>query len=232
MTMNHFERTILAVAASALLSAAGPLAAGDAVAQGRTGTVAGTVELQRKGSPRRDHSDVVVYLEGARAAKASASEGQEVRQRNLTFVPALTVVTVGTEVSFPNDDRVFHNVFSMSRGNRFDLGLYRAGSAKSVTFNRPGVVDVYCNIHPQMVAVIKVLDTDHYAVTGADGRFRIANVPPGTYTLVAWQRHGRAHRGQVTVTAGGRTEVNLELEQGSRPRRHLRKDGTPYGRYE
>jgi hypothetical protein len=127
---------------------------------------------------------------------------------------------------------VFHNVFSMSRGNRFDLGLYRAGSTKSVTFNRPGVVDVYCNIHPQMVAVIKVLDTDHYAVTGADGRFRIANVPPGTYTLVAWQRHGRAHRGQVTVTPGGRAEVDIELEQGSRPRRHLRKDGTPYGRYE
>jgi len=134
-------------------------------------------------------------------------------------------------VEFPNEDKVFHNVFSVSRPARFDLGLYKSGTTKAVTLAEPGVVDVYCNIHPQMVAKIKVLDSGWYALTDRDGSFRIEDVPAGTYPVVAWQAWGDQFRGTVTVKAGELAQVKIDLVAGDEVRRHLRKDGTPYGRY-
>jgi plastocyanin len=174
---------------------------------------------------------VVVYLEGVPEPARGAGPTPKMIQRNLAFLPELVVVRRGDSVEFPNEDKVFHNVFSVSEGAKFDLGLYKSGSSKIVTFRAPGVIDVYCNIHPEMVAKILVVDTGHYAVTGKDGSFRIGGVPPGKYGIVAWQVHGEPRRGTVTVTAGGTSQVSFDLEEVEASRRHLRKDNTPYGRY-
>jgi plastocyanin len=194
------------------------------------GRVTGTVTVVKDGAPKPDRSGVVVYLEGAGPVTPPA-ERPRIKQKDQQFAPGLMVVPRGTTVEFPNEDRIFHNVFSVSSAARFDLGLYKSGETRQVTFKRPGTVDVYCNIHPNMVARVKVVDSPHYAVTGPDGRFAIEGVPAGTYPLVAWQAWGDERRGEVTVTEGGTATVKLELVEGKPDRGHLRKDGTPYGRY-
>lgn len=195
------------------------------------GSVSGQITLKKSGGAGGDPSGVVVYLEGLPIVEGGDAKPAQVRQRDLQFAPPLTVITQGAVVEFPNDDKVFHNVFSFSEAAKFDLGLYKSGSSKAVTFRRAGVVNVYCNIHPEMIAKIRVLDTSYFAVVGGDGRFRIEHVPAGTYPLVAWQAYGAEARTQVTVTEGGSASVQLELVTGPRDTRHLRKDGTPYGRY-
>ncbi len=200
-----------------------------------TGTVSGEVKLAASGGSTTDPSGVVVFLEGVPGALPAPSAvvpaHAKLIQRELQFSPPLLVVVQGTTVDFVNDDKVFHNVFSLSEAARFDLGLYKSGTSKSVTFRKPGVINVYCNIHPEMVSKIKVLETTFYSVVGNDGRFQIGHVPPGTYPLVAWQPTGSEFRGEVKVAEGGKTVLNIELQKGVAESRHTRKDGTPYGRY-
>jgi plastocyanin len=107
-------------------------------------------------------------------------------QKNRTFVPHLQVIPVGAVVQFPNADPFFHNVFSLFEGKRFDLGLYEAGSSKSVTFSREGVSYIFCNIHPEMSAVVLTLSTPLYAIANADDSFALRGVPPGDYKLHLW----------------------------------------------
>jgi hypothetical protein len=107
-------------------------------------------------------------------------------QKNRMFVPHLQVIPVGAVVQFPNADPFFHNVFSLFEGKRFDLGLYEAGSTKSVTFSREGVSYIFCNIHPEMSAVVLALSTPLYAVADATNAFILRNVPPGDYRLHIW----------------------------------------------
>src|SRR5690606_20250212 len=175
---------------------------------------------------------VVVYLEGVRGYSVRPGKTHEIRQRNQQFTPSVSVVTKGTRVAFPNDDRIFHNVFSTSRPARFDLGLYQSGTSKSVEFRRKGVVDVFCNIHPNMIARVLVVDTPFYDETDARGRFQIPGIPPGTYTAVIWQAYGPEVRRTITIEPGKVATLEAEVEEGERPRQHRRKDGTPYGRYE
>jgi plastocyanin len=198
-----------------------------------TGEVVGTVRVQKPGGAPVDPSGVVVYLEGVPEAPPAETERPhpQVHQRDLQFTPSLMVVVKGTTVDFPNDDKVFHNVFSFSEAAKFDLGLYKSGTSKSVTFRRPGVINLYCNIHPDMLSKIKVLDTSYYSVVSKDGAFRVANVPPGSYPLVAWQSYGPEFHGQVTVTSAGTAALSITMTVGEPDTRHLRKDGTPYGRY-
>lgn len=196
----------------------------------RPGQVSGSVSVVHEGRPRPERSVVVVSIEGVPGDEPTPMRAS-IRQRQRTFEPAMLVVTRGSTIDFPNEDKIFHNVFSLSRAARFDLDLYKSGTSKSVTMRRAGVVDVHCNIHPEMVAKIKVLDTSYFATAAADGTFRIGNVPPGTYTLVAWHASGGEERRQVTVTSGTTTTMELEIEEQARPTMHRRKDGTPYGRY-
>jgi plastocyanin len=194
------------------------------------GTIEGTITVREGGKARADASRVVVYLDGV-TAKGTGRK-HSIRQHGIQFDPPLSVITKGTTVSFPNDDKVFHNVFSTSRPARFDLGLYRSGASKSVEFKRAGVVDIFCNIHPDMVSRVVVVDSPHHTMTDAKGAFTLAGIAPGTYTIVAQHAYGEPVRGEVTVEAGKPAAVSLEVESGRAPRQHRRKDGTPYGRYE
>jgi plastocyanin len=133
-------------------------------------------------------------------------------QKDKMFTPRLLVMPVGSTVSFPNHDPFFHNVFSFFNGRRFDLGLYQSGQSRSIVFNRVGVSYIFCNIHPEMSAVIITLDTPYFAYPDEHGDVKIAGVPPGNYTLQVWseaispetkQPAGR----RVTVNANGNTDL-------------------------
>src|SRR5881275_3705821 len=129
----------------------------------------------------------VVYLDGAFPRPASLPT-KEVAQKDLTFIPALLPIEAGTKVQFPNLDDQYHNIFSYSPAKRFDLGRYRPEERPipSVTFDQPGLVILRCDIHEHMRGLILVLNTPYFVMTNTDGRFRLAGVPAGDYTLKAW----------------------------------------------
>ena len=140
----------------------------------------------------QDASEVVVWLkpldpaDNQTAAAAEPGKRPQVIQKNKSFHPHLTVVRVGSVVDFPNRDPFFHNVFSLYDGKRFDLGLYEAGATNSVRFDHVGVSYLFCNIHPEMSAVVVAVDTPYYGVTDKSGHLGIANVPDGKYELHVW----------------------------------------------
>jgi plastocyanin len=135
------------------------------------------------------------------------------RQTNETFVPHLLAVTTGSTVDFPNDDKTYHNVFSLSKSKRFDLGRYAAGRSKAVVFDKPGIVRVFCDIHSHMNAFILVFDHRFFAVTDAAGRYRIDQVPPGTYQVTAWYEGIAQQTQRVTVSSGGTADLDFSLRQ-------------------
>jgi plastocyanin len=154
----------------------------------------------------------VVYLERAPRGAFGEPDERRVRmdQRNERFVPRVLAITVGSIVDFPNNDRTYHNVFSLSEARTFDLGRYAAGRSKPVRFDRPGVVRVFCDIHSHMSAFILVFAHRFFAVTDADGRYRIDNVPPGAYTVSMWHEASVAEARPVTVPeSGGEIEVHF-----------------------
>jgi plastocyanin len=120
-------------------------------------------------------------------------------QRNLDFFPHVLVVQVGTTVEFPNDDRVFHNVFSFHNGKRFDLGLYPVGAVKRVTFDETGLSRIFCNIHPNMAAYVMVVDSPYFSGADPQGRFVIPSVSPGSYSYHAWRPGGPTLTGSDDV---------------------------------
>ncbi len=137
-----------------------------------------------------DSANVVVWLAAlpGQPIPLAAHSQQLLRlvQKNKRFNPSLLVVPVGSRVEFPNDDPFFHNVFSLYQGKRFDLGLYEAGEKRTVSFDKPGISYIFCNIHPEMKAVVIALTTPYYAVTDASGKFAISGVPAGKYRLQVW----------------------------------------------
>ncbi len=170
-----------------------------------------------------DNSNAAVWLTllSAPAAPALAlSEAPPHRprliQENKTFKPHVLIVPAGSVVEFPNLDPFFHNVFSLFDGKRFDLGLYEAGKTKTVNFNAPGICYIFCNIHPQMSAVVVVVKTPYYALSDSAGNVRIPNVPPGRYQFnVFYERclpemlKSAAHEIAVSDTSRSFGEVRL-----------------------
>ncbi len=157
----------------------------------------------------------MVYLETApQAAFETPAPGRAVLdQKNETFVPYVLAVTVGSTVAFPNSDRVYHNVFSLSKPRRFDLGRYPKGQSRSVRFDQPGVVRVFCEIHSHMSAFILVFAHRYFATTDAEGRYRIEGIPPGTYTLAVWNDgQVRARREVRLADPGDVTEQDFAVE--------------------
>jgi plastocyanin len=195
------------------------------------GSLTGEIAIVKNGAKASNHSNVVVYLEGV-PDTPSTSRKHAIKQKDLQFSPRISVIVKGTTVDFPNEDRIFHNVFSTSRPARFDLGLYRSGSSKSVEFKREGVVDVFCNIHPEMISRVLVVPTRHFASTDAAGKFRIDGVPAGTYNVVVWHPNGTEVRTKATIQAAKATTLATKIDEGEKPTGHRRKDGSLYGRYE
>lgn len=173
-------------------------------------------------------ADAIVYIDTIVAPqKGSATMKQEGKQ----FMPQVLVVPKGTTVQFPNRDAIFHNVFSVTPDNSFDLGSYRQGESKSVTMSRQGVVTVYCNMHPQMVGHILVTPNANYVRAGKDGFFRLPNVPAGNHRVVAWAPNAKPVTVQANVVADEVVTVELAVKKG-RSGPHTKKDGLPYGSYE
>ena len=197
-----------------------------------SGAIRGRVELRQAGSepdPRLNVADLgmhaghtpaprrraVVYLDPAPRAAFDVSDIPRARmdQRNESFVPHVLAIVAGTTVDFPNSDPTYHNVFSLSKPRRFDLGRYAAGRSKSVRFDQPGIVRVFCDIHSHMSAFILVFSHRYFAVTDDDGRYRIDNVPPGTYPVVAWHEALPSDTRRVSVPETGDVDLNFVLSK-------------------
>jgi plastocyanin len=155
----------------------------------------------------RPRADAVVWLDAPQSHTVSAGKAV-LSQRNLTFEPHVLAVRTGTIVDLPNNDRVFHNVFSFHDGKRFDLGLYPVGTSKQLTFDRPGLSRIFCNIHPGMAGYVLAVETPFFALSNPEGRFLIPAVPPGSYVYHAWQAGGKPLTGSVTIDAG--TPLDLQ----------------------
>lgn len=151
--------------------------------------------------------DAVVWLEAPNAPRSTDRRRIVLDQRNLSFSPHVLAIRVGTTVDFPNNDRVFHNVFSFRDGTVFDLGLYPIGALKHVTFDRPGLSRIFCNIHPGMAAYVMAVDSPYFAVTDRSGAFTIAAVPPGSFRHHAW----RAGASQLTGTWSSASAAPLSI---------------------
>ena len=197
----------------------------------RNGTIRGRVELRHATAPverRPNIADLgagaprdvppllrsVVYLESAPRGAFETQDGDRaiMDQRNETFVPHLLAITTGTTVDFPNSDKFYHNVFSLSKAKRFDLGRYAAGESKRITFEKPGIVRVFCEIHSHMNAYILVFNHPYFAVSDDEGRYHIDNVPAGTYNVIAWHEGTSVDPRPVTVPDGGAAELDFAIK--------------------
>lgn len=195
--------------------------------EGPRAVVKGSVKVTQKGTAKPDMSGVVVYLVGFEepAPETAATLGQ----RNKLFDPPVLAITAGQNVAFPNHDTFFHNVFSPSATRAFDLGQYRQGESKVKLFPKPGMIDVYCNIHPQMAATLLVLPNRRFAVTDKAGRFTIDGVPNGNWTLFVYDRFAAAPAKQALAVAGtAPIELSLAIDEVRTDVPHANKFGQPY----
>jgi len=193
------------------------------------GLVTGVLAVTEKdGTGRTDRSGVVVFLEAEGLSAPPLPRKPQISQQGRRFAPSVLTVTPGTTVRFPNDDVVFHNVFSLSRGNAFDLGIYGKGIEHERVLAQPGLVKVHCNIHPDMAADVLVLATPHTAISHGSGFWAIPDVAPGDYTLRVW--HPLADEQRLPLRVGDGAAVTLPLlVRETRPRvQHLDKNGRRY----
>ena len=202
-------------------------------------TLTGRVEVVNgaKAAKAHDSGHVVVWLTAEAGAISPAAfhpaQSPRLVQKNKSFEPHVLVVPVGSVVAFPNRDPFFHNVFSLFEGKRFDLGLYEAGSTRDVHFDKPGISYIFCNIHPEMSAVVVALDTPYYGISDSRGQVVIPNVPSGKYTLRVWYESAlpeilKAMTREVTVTEATSTLGVLRLAEIKPPASHKNLYGRDY----
>jgi plastocyanin len=190
------------------------------------GKIKGTVKV--KGL--RSSANILVYLTKAPTFSSDLSGAKVVMdQRNLTFFPHVLPVLVGTTIHFPNNDKVDHNVFSLSRTKKFSLGSYKPGEIKTVLFDKPGIVELRCDVHAEMAAYILVMKNPYWARTDEKGRFEIPDLddlktlgvsgiedlPPGKYFLKTWHEKLKSRRTTVTVEKDGEVDIQLDLTRGT-----------------
>jgi plastocyanin len=194
----------------------------------------GRIELVGKGGkgPARgsDVRQAIVYFEPSPTSAPLRTAGKpfEMVTRGKELVPRVLAVPRGGRVRFPNDDPILHNVFSVSPGNSFDLGLYKKGSGKEKTFESPGLVRVYCNVHPSMVAYILVVDTPYFAAPAEDGTFVLTGLPKGGGKLTVWHEQTEPWTVSVQLPAGpAPITAKIEVTRPQVPS-HLDKNGKSY----
>ena len=190
------------------------------------GKIKGTVEAQGLRTP----DNVLVYLPQAPQQNLDLSKTRFVMdQRNLAFVPHVLPVPVGASIVFPNNDQVAHNVFSMSRTKSFNLGSYKPGQSKTVIFDRPGIVELRCDVHAEMAAYILIMENPYFAVTDEKGNFQIpdesylkqagleglADLAPGDYAIKTWHEKLKSQKSTVVVPESGDAAVELKLKRGT-----------------
>jgi len=194
------------------------------------GNVTGQVSIvERAGARTSDLANAVVWLEGRGGGAPGARSHAQIAMESREFVPRVRVVSVGSAVGFPNQDPFRHNVFSKAGPSEFDLGLYGRGDSRDARVDRAGVYPVFCNIHAKMVAFIVAVPTAYVTQPNPDGRFTIADVPAGAYTLHAWHDRGGEKTSEVTVNADGAANVTVSLDaSGYRVVQHKNKFGQEY----
>ncbi len=194
-----------------------------------SGSITGKVRLSRMGKGQADASGVVVYAVGFN--QPAPKTVPTLRQHKRQYVPRMLAITAGQKVDFPNDDSFFHNVFSLSKARKFDLGQYWKGRSKQKVFPRKGIVQVYCNIHPKMSATILVLPNRAFDFTAKDGSFTLKNVPPGSWTVFAYSRKAArpVRVKNVAVAAGKSTQASgLSIDETKLDFAHKNKYGAAY----
>ena len=189
------------------------------------GTIKGTVKVKGLRTPE----NVMVYLAKAPPASGDLSKAELVMdQRNLEFIPHVLPVLVGSTVQFPNNDKVDHNIFSMSRTKKFNLGSYKPGESKTMVFDKPGIVEVRCDVHAEMASYILVMKNPYFAVTDKKGHFEIpdpdylkqtglenvAGLAAGKYTVKTWHEKLKSQKKSVVVPDSGDISVTLDLTRG------------------
>ena len=195
-------------------------------------TLSGSLSFEARRGQQPEPSEAVVWLEPLRGPVPVTPVELRMVTRSKVLVPHVMAVPVGSTVRFPNDDPITHNLFSVSPSNPFDLGLYRRGEGKAERFDKPGVVNVYCNVHPNMSAVLVVLDSPYWAHPRRDGSWSI-EAPPGKYRLHVWHEQGGAAESSVQIGANGRSTGETSFRLDSRRHRaspHMNKHGKPYSR--
>ena len=209
---------------AALLVAIG---AAQAAAQG---TVGGRISIQEKsGEKTGDLGNVVVYLEPKTGTARATETKVQMALNGRNFSPRVRVVAAGSTVEFPNQDPFTHNVFSTTPGALFDLGRYGSGTAKSTQFKKPGAYPVYCDIHAKMTGYVVVVSTPWFAQAAADGRWEIAKVPAGKYTLTVWHERAPMVVQEFDVPAAGLASLDAKLDaSGFKEVAHKDKNGKDY----
>ena len=204
-------------------------------------TLKARVELIRSGHRQKDASKAVIWLTPIGVTleppKQDPSKIPQLVQRNKSFQPSLLVIPVGGKVEFPNEDPFFHNVFSLFEGKRFDLGLYESGTTRFVTFDKPGISFIFCNIHSQMNAVVIAVATPYYGISDAHGDLDIPDVPPGRYSLQVFHSSVgpdalRALTHEITVAPGETSLGSFTLTESDVELAHKNKYGRDYDRPE
>jgi plastocyanin len=195
-------------------------------AQAAAGKLTGTVKVKGLRSP----ANILVYLTKTPTSAVDTAKTQFVMdQQNLTFLPHILPIPVGATVAFPNNDKVDHNVFSLSRAKNFNLGSYKPGETKTIRFDKPGIVEVRCDVHAEMLAYIMVMKSPYFAVTDAQGRFEIPdtrfleqngiegalNIPPGKYVIKTWHEKLKTKKQAVVVSGEDSVSIQLDLTRGT-----------------
>lgn len=218
----------VAAAVAVAVALAGVGSGAVAHADPTVGRVVGTVSVVDADGTPAATIDAIVYIVGFAEKPAAGAPLAIVAQQNRRFVPDLIAITAGESVQFPNADPFLHNVFSQSAARKFDLGSFKKGDRKDKEFPDPGVVDVYCNIHPEMAATILVLPNRRHTRTAANGTFTIEGVPPGDWTVFAYTRRAaKPVSAKITVYANVDMRIELKLARGAEPE-HLNKYGEKY----
>ncbi len=197
-----------------------------------TGSVTGEVIVFETGflgtsKKKENRSSVLVYITGFKSAAPESTP--KVVQKDMKFHPEILPIVAGQKVRFPNQDDIYHNVFSVSKSNPFDLGQNRgAENAGIVAFKNPGLVSIFCNIHPQMIAYIIVLNNSAFGMTDKNGKFTIQGIPRGDYKINAWRPNAKRVTRLIKIESDKQSIIHLEIRGSTRTVPHKRKDGSQY----